>query len=35
MEKRKMTKILASVGLGVMGATLFAGCSLSEEQQKK
>lgn len=29
-----MTKILAAVGLGVMGATLFAGCSLSEEQQR-
>lgn len=29
-----MTKILASVGIGVMGATLFAGCSLSEEQQR-
>ncbi len=29
-----MTKILAAAGLGVMGATLFAGCSLSDEQQK-
>ena len=28
-----MTKILAAAGLGVMGATLLTGCSLSKEQQ--
>ena len=33
MKKGKMTKILAAAGLGVMGATLFAGCSLTDEQQ--
>ena len=34
MKNGKFTKILAAVGLGITGASVLAGCSLSDDQQK-